>query len=218
MIDLSTNGWLDVKNYLNSLKLSPGKRRQLHRMLARKVASFARQNTRDQTLVSGAPMQARAPQNPDYDQGKKRGKMLKKIARNQHMNAIGTEGLGKVYWSDALMGIIAARQQEGAVLKKSSRPRGNNRSGDEPATKAQALRLVRLGFERRVGKQYLKANPSWIQKNLTIDQASLLIRTLGGEQPRRERMVLPARPFLGVSPAQNQALSLLIFEWFKLHR
>ena len=222
MLRISSTGYRDVQNYLDSLKLSPGKRKQLHRALARKVSGFARRNIRAQQTVGGGAMKARAPQNPDYDNGKTRGKMLRKIAKEKHMKAIGETNFGKVYWRDSLMGQIAARQQEGAMIERSRRGRergGRDGWGHDPATQAQAKRLVSLGFKRRVKGRYIKASPAWICQNMTINHAGKLIRILGGNSSRTPGTVLlPARPFLGVSPQENAELTELIEDLLTRYR
>lgn len=200
----------DVQNYIATLKLSPQKRRQMHRALARKVAGYARQNTRKQQTPDGHAFAARAKPNPAYDDGKKRGKMLKKIAREKHMKAIGDEHRGKVYWSDGLMGKIAARQQYGARIDKTHRKKGNaNYSGDKPATHEQAMRLISLGAKIR--DRGFKPSVHWIRANLTIKRAGFLIRELGGQQSSADKsFILPSRSFLGVSVSQNTELTDLI--------
>lgn len=227
MLRISSTGYRDVQNYLDSLKLTPGKRKQLHRALARKVAGYARRNVRSQTEVDGGAFQARAPQNPDYDSGKKRGKMLQRLAREKHMKAIGEDQFGKVYWKDGWLGSVAKRQQEGARLDMQAERerRGRNRNGgdgwgNDPATKSQAKRLVSLGFKRRVkGRGYLKASPAWIRKNMTIHHAGLLIRILGGRSAAMQRFAnLPSRTFLGVSPRENAELRDIIIDLLLRYR
>lgn len=227
MLRINATGYRDVQNYLDSLKLTPGKRKQLHRALARKVAGYARRNVRSQTDVDGGAFAKRAPQNPDYDSGKKRGKMLQRIARERNMKAIGEDHQGKVYWQDGWLGSVAKRQQEGARLDmqaERSRKKRNRFGGDgwgnDPATKAQAKRLVSLGFKRRAkGRGYLKASPAWIRKNMTIHHAGMLIRILGGRSAAMQRYAnLPARHFLGVSPRENAELQDIISDLLLRYR
>lgn len=215
MLVITPVGMKSVLRRLQALQLPPNKLKQIHRALARKVATNTRKHARDQRTPDGSSWKARAPLDPKYDDGKKRGKMMRRITKGEHMKAIGNPGEGKVYWSNGWLGSVAKRQQEGArfnlAAEKSRKKRsrdGTDGWGNDPATKTQAMRLLSLGFKRRVkGKGYMKANQLWIRKNMTINQAGLIIRILEPDKSKRNGTgVLPARPFLGVSPQENTEL------------
>lgn len=216
MIKIKAEGYRDVANYLDSLRLTPGRRKQLYRKLARKIASFARQNIRKQQTVGGGAMQAPAKASPYYNDGKQRGKMLRRIAKGSNMKAIGEGDKGKVYWSSGLLGEIAQRQQEGATLTRAYRTKkekAQDGGTNGMATKAQALRLINLRAVIR--ENGFLPTVDWICANISLKQAGLIIRKMkekGGDTAPKAWKI-PERPFLGVSDEENRQLREIIEEF-----
>ncbi|MEB4591385.1 phage virion morphogenesis protein [Candidatus Thiothrix sp. Deng01] len=221
MLVITPAGMASVLRQLQALSLPPGKLKQIHRALARKVASNTRKHARQQRTPDGGGWKPRAAPNPLYDDGKNRGRMMRRITRAAHMDAVGNAGEGKVYWANGWLGSVAKRQQEGARInlasersRKGRKRAGADGWGNDRATRVQAMRLVSLGFQRRArGKGRQQASAAWIRKNLTINQAGLIIRILQPDAGKRKNSsVLPARPFLGVSPQENAELRQLLTE------
>lgn len=235
MFEFEQRGLFDLQRSLQALKLPPKQRQAIHRALARKVSGYARQHIRHQESPDGAAFAARKEPDPAYDDGKKRGKMLKRIARAKHMKEFATPELGKTYWKDGLMGTIATRQQEGGRFPITNRSRkgrhrdGKDGWGGDHATKRQALRLLSLGYRtnwRRGSKQrdargYWKPSAKWIQSNLTINVAGWLIRYLEAKQGlaykhgharQRGEGKLPPRAFLGVNQREMSEMDQYILD------
>ena len=83
-----------------------------------------------------------------------------------------------------------------------------NKSLKSPATRKQARKLRELGFKRRRGKgwrgnRWMQPSLKWIEANMSIAQAGLIIRILGDAPKEHWTTVLPSRAFLGATVAEQ---------------
>jgi hypothetical protein len=107
--------------------------------------------------------------------------------------------------------VVASTHQQGHTFKITAasrakvKPSGADKG--EPASRAQARKLRRLGF-KRPGKrkgQYRSASLGWITENINYAQAGLLIKKLRDEPAKQSWEIrLPARPFLGANAQQRE--------------
>lgn len=187
--------------HLDLLRLTPSKRRTVLRSLGRIVRKNARQRIKTQTTVDGGAMQARSPNS------KKRGPMLNGLARRMIVKTdINT---AVVRWRG---GRVAHKQQTGESEKMTPEKMRQRESTEtlarsDPCSRRQARRLRELGYKIRRGHGWKQPSLKWIQANLKMGQARLLIRELSGEQPKTEwNTGVPARPFLGVTASENREM------------
>jgi hypothetical protein len=197
MIDLDIQGLHEVNNALSRLRLPPEKRRWVHGMLVRKVRVFSRARIRSQTNVDGSPWEPRKRET--------KSKMMAGLSRR--MRARGGHSDGVVDW---VGGKVARFQQEGGTEKwnaaKAARRYGDAKK-DMPASRLQGIRLRELGYKIRRGRGWKSPNLKWITSNMTMQQASFMIRTLSNQSSVSEwETKTPGRSFLGVTPEEQQAL------------
>lgn len=219
MIRVNSNG-VSLFRQLEALRLTNQKKKRINRSLARKVAMYARKNIREQSDIYGHSFKKRADVAPEYDTGRRRGKMLRNITKAKHMKVKADAEKGTVYFSNPLIGTTAKQQQDGWTIPSQAAPgnrdSGSGNRGEQPATKRQAQRLLSLGFKARTGKRgYSRPPLKWIPENMTINQAGLITRILDTEQRaerRRGSGQLPGRAFLGVRDNESRELSQLLVD------
>lgn len=203
-IDLKIKGGLSVQQQLRALRLPAGKRRTINRALARKVASFSRTRIRQQRGLDGRAWEGRKS-------GK--GKMLRGLSKRMQIQA-HADG-GKIRFAG---GKVAYKQQHGHKetfdADKAAKRNGNSGNTDnKPATRSQARRLKALGYRRKRGQRYSRPTQAWIIRNISMNQAGAIIRSMSGGRSAKEWTVeLPARSFLGVTDADDVVLLDLLVE------
>lgn len=193
---------LTVKQQLTLLALPANKRVALLKKLGRSQRAKARQRIREQKTVTGQKFTSRSD-------GKKT-KLLKRLGRSLEPYVKSTNRL-ELKHKSSFTGRIAARQQGGGVeqMSKQRMVRIHGKPDyDAPCTRAQAKALTAEGYEvkRKKGKNYRKASISEIMANLSQGKASLILQQLR-DKPSKQRwpIPVPARPFLGDTPANVQA-------------
>lgn len=191
---------------LEVLTLHPAKRAKLLRKMGGQVASWSKENIRAQRTIDGSPMTPRQRKH-------KRKAMLSRMRRRLGVFR-KDEWSMYVGWKTG-EGYIGYQQQYGATHTHTAASREKSQptpeKNDKPATRTIAKALIAAGYRKPVprsrgkGRRFARASIGWIQDNMTVAQAGLLVHILRGDplrRPRRWTSTIPARPFLGVNPTQ----------------
>lgn len=193
---------LTVKHQLTLLALPANKRVALLKKLGRSQRAKARKRIREQKTVTG---QKFTPRNDG-----KKTKLLKRLGRTLEPYVKSSNRL-ELKHKASFTGRIAARQQGGGVeqMNKQRMARIHGKPDYKaPCTRAQAKALAAEGYKvkRKKGRNFRKASISEIMANLSQGKASLILQQLRNK-PRKQRwsIPVPARPFLGDTPANVQA-------------
>lgn len=212
-VALSKTQLADVRRAVAALDLPAAKRHRLVWRMGRAVIRYTRANARAQHTPEGAGW-------PKRRHGKR--KMIRKLASYLVQRAVyGGEGTRIVFdrgGKKIRPGMIAGWQQRGATISMNAGRPATDRSAQtqtkKPASRRQARALVRLGYtqpvaytvSRRRGTRRRVA-AKWITENMSAKQAGLIIRKMRNQPEKNAwQIVLPGRPFLGVSDSQVAAL------------
>ncbi|MGL4925624.1 MAG: hypothetical protein ACRC4K_02135 [Plesiomonas shigelloides] len=181
----------------------PQRQRFLWRVAKHGLIQLAKRNIRQQRTPEGQAWPAR-----------KRGKrkMLMGLGRLLAVKENKVDGSVTIYFKRGRYGrmhggAVAYAQQHGTTVSMHATARGHT---SYMATRAQARRLISLGYEVRRresdanGKKKKaiskRATLSWITTNLSMQQAGMIIRRMKGRTPKQNwSITLPAREFLGAS-------------------
>lgn len=197
-ITVDVRGLLSVQKQLEVLRMPTSMRRRLLSRTAKEVIRDSKKRVRNQMDLDGNPFEKR--------QRKRRRKMLSGLAKRekvlQNTGAEAKVGFGKS--NDAR---IAAMHQYGheQTVSASSLPK-NNTAKDGDATRRQAQALIEAGYKipRKGGKGTKRPSQKWIMQNLTVGKAGAILRWLRDQDETAKtswKVKLPARSFLGASPA-----------------
>lgn len=213
---------LDTRRTVAQLRLlaMPAKKRErLVWRAANELKKVASRNISQQQDWSGQPWTPRKRGKRKMLQGLKKLIVIQQTGSNAaditfKKGAYGLHGA-----------VVANTHQQGhtfnitAASRAKVKPAGAGK--EQPASRAQARKLRRLGF-KRPGKrkgQYRAASLGWINEHLNYAQAGLLIKKLRDE-PAKQRweIHLPARPFLGANARQREqaferALQSIDYGW-----
>lgn len=180
------------------------------RMMGMDVRKYSRDRIRKQIDLSGSPFKARK------DTANKR-KMLIGIGKSMAVMSRASSGGGVVVgWKNKFEGDIARRQQHGDTEKMTAavaKQRYGQPDYKGPCSKKQVKALVELGYRQPVpgkaGKWTTKRVPrKWIEQNLTLGQAGLILRTMRGEIAKSSwEITLPPRVFLGVTDQETAQIT-----------
>jgi phage virion morphogenesis protein len=194
------SGVLAVFNHLRS----PAERKRLMGSLAKTVVTNSKRRVSAQTDLDSSPWA------PRKDRSNRR-KMLRKIGRLITVIR-ATENDALIGFDSARTARIAAAHQYGdsATVKADElNRRPGQQPGSTPATRQQAKALLEAGFKyRRRPGGYKTPSLKWITQNMSMAQASLVLRELRGAR-QQWTVTLPARSFLGVSEADKTELTNL---------
>lgn len=202
MLRLEIRGVSGVSRQLDLMKLPPGKRRTVMRTLGRMVRANSRDRVKSQTTLSGGAMQRRSAKS------QAKGAMLKGLGKRM-LVITDSPDTARVTWRG---GRVAAKQQHGSrerITAEDMRKREGEEklSRSDPASRRQGRRLLELGYKIRRGKGWKRPSLKWITSNMTMGQAGRIVRILSNETPKDAWDVgLPARPFLGVTSAENREM------------
>lgn len=198
---------MGVQNRLKLLQMPPARRRRLLSQLGRQVRVNSRRRLRTQTDLNGQPWQERA--------SKSRKRMLMGMSKRLHVKA--SDGSVEIGFS-GVVGQIARKQQDGIdevmTAEKMQRIHGQPNYSD-PCTREQARALRDAGYKARKesGKGYRRVGIGHIMATLSQGQAGLILRILRDQKAKQKWIIpLPARSFLGVTPAESEALISTVFE------
>lgn len=186
-------------------------KRRYNYYLALEAGKLARAHTKAQQDLDGRPFAKRAM--------KPAKKVLTRLAQRKRLLITSDADAGTVTWRKALAGIVARVHQEGHSGKARALKRaemralqlpGNLPAGSAPASKGQLRSLRRLKVDVNAPKL----------RNLTWLRAGVIIKYLRRRQagtlkaPRQTQwqVPVPARSFLGASPAERRDLASRVFK------
>lgn len=191
---------------LELLSMSPQKRAKLLRKMGGEIMSMAKANIRTQHTIDGTPMTPRKRKH-------KRKRLLSALRKAMRVKRINGHSMS-VQWQRGPC-LIAGQQQYGHTQKhnaaSSEAHRPPREKNDRPATRSVAKALIAAGYRKPVarkrgkGRMFKRASIKWVQSNMTVGQAGMLVHFLRGDpsrRPQRWSSTIPARPFLGVNPKQ----------------
>lgn len=194
-IDLNERELLSVLDRLSMLSLPRPKRVRLLKELGRAEIRETAKRIRTQKNTDGSPMARR--------KNGKRKKMFKRMASGLEPYVLNDGYDLNLTWRNKTKGRIAARHATGQTQRMTAqqvRRRFGPPNYKEPATKPQARKLREIGFTVRQGKKKRSKKPTlkWIQENLSMGKAGLIIRTMTNK-PQLSAWDIPIadRPFLG---------------------
>jgi len=205
-IDTDPASTLRLMDQIDVLTMDPRRRRLLMRKIGKSVIKDTRLHIKKQQTVTGKKMEPRAKK-------RVRRKLLSKMGKGLVTKFTPDNREGVVTWKNPGHAMVASRHQHG-VPESFGSVKAKKMYGTpdykKPATPRQAASLIKAGYRARVarkrgkGKAVLKrVSKKWIQDNLTLGQAGLILRLLRtGETkgPQRWAIKVPERPFLGVTP------------------
>lgn len=226
--NMDVRGLLDVEAQLALVSLPHKLRRRLLNRVALRLRTPMRRRIRKQQDVNGG---AFAPRKRPREDGNT--KMLSGLAAHISVTRL-TSDEAQLGWKSRKTAIIANVHNSGMEqTRTAAQMRAWSRQSPGTATERQAKRLHRLGYlvrvpsnlpvdytyvggkriRRRMNKWDMRwehPSVSWIQENLSFEQAGLLIKKLKGERSRPQtwKIRLPKREFFGV--ASQREISELI--------
>lgn len=194
-IDVNSRDILGALDRLALLELPKPKRTWILKELGRAEIRNTQKNIRQQKNSDGTPMARR--------KNGKRTKMFQRMANGLEPYVIDDSHTLNLTWKNKLTARIAARHSAGQTQKmtvQQVRRRFGEPSYKAPASKGQAKKLREIGFTVRQGKKRKTKKPSlkWIQENLSMGKAGLIIRIMTNK-PQQGAWDIPLadRPFLG---------------------
>ncbi|WP_421180630.1 phage virion morphogenesis protein [Aeromonas enteropelogenes] len=207
-----------LRKDLHLLALTAKKRRQLTSKIGREVAKTSRAHIR----------RLQAPDGSAWEpiKSKRKPTRIKRMAKRLKSKA--DAGSATLFFTGSHAGIVPPRNHFGdretghAPRRKSQRPRMSVRGKKrEPfkystapqCTRWQAIELHRLGYavlsQRGKRRRYRKPSARWIQENVGMAKAGIMIRMMRDEPVKKSWTIkTPARPLL--PKANDPALIVLI--------
>ena len=210
-VKTTVSGAKKIRRQLSVLKMSDAERAKKHKLLAREVQKNSKRRIRLQRSLNGGSFAKR--------KGSSRKKMLRGLSRK--LIAYSDADNGTITYSNRLTGSIAKAHQEGiAQVMTASKARAIYGVADKdlPATRKQAKALRAEGYKirRKGSKGYKPATLKWIRENLTQDKAGVILRLMRDEKSLSQWTIpLPARPYLGATPQESDAMATFIFDDIK---
>lgn len=219
MLSVDTKGDLKLQRQIQALMLPANQRKKINRKLGREVIKQSRARIRQQKTLSGGKFSPRA--------NGRREKLLLRMMTGKKVKVWAGPNKTTVGWKNGLTGKIARAQQDGYIenfnAAKVARLALASDDNGGSATKAQAKKLLSLGYERSVGTyktgpkkgkaRKKKVSQRWIMENLDAGYAGILIRTIGKEDIKKSwDVVVPARPFLGLNKTEIKDLGKQIID------
>lgn len=187
---------IGLKNQLKIARMTPQKRRRLLNRAMVRLRAIFRRLIRSRQDIHGQPFVARKRK-------KKKGgnRVLGGLSRLLVVTKL-TDKYGVLGWSNPRTAMIANVHNDGMQLKAEKRGTSGPRQKrhGSPCTKRQAKRLHHLKYSipKKNGKGYKRANLEYIEKNISFDQAGVLIRILKGPKKSTGWQInLPKRQFMG---------------------
>ncbi|AHF77576.1 Phage protein [Sodalis praecaptivus] len=209
--ELNKEQFQQLQGALKRLALpAPKRRRLLWRIAKYGVEAAAKRNVRNQCSPDGEAWPGRKT--------RRKGKMLRqmpKLIRIREMPAIDSVRLylfGGHYRNakgPLPAGVVGYVQQQGMKVTVKREQVTGAKQDDRAATRRQAKRLRKAGYQVRKGKRWRKPGYQEIEQNMSARQAGLLIRKLENKPVKTSWQIdLPARAFLGIGQDEfNKALA-----------
>lgn len=223
MIASRVLGEQSLRHQLQMLALPPAKRRKVLLQLGKMSREAAKKRITNQTNIGGSRFA------PRKRKERARLKMLRGLKKGLVVNT-NTDSTTITY-KNGIMGRIARAQQEGIAqtVTAAQMARRNPTASSKPATRIQARALIAEGFVvrgpgsfentagRRVYKKGIRTpgKVGWITKNMSMQQAGAILRSMRGRGA--SSWVLPgtARSFLGAAAGDVDAMLGTIFQTLK---
>jgi hypothetical protein len=204
-IDTDLRSRLRLNHQLEVLSMGSARRRLFLRQIGKEVRSDSRKNVRGQKTVTGTRMAPRAT--------KKKKRMFRAMSKGM-VTEIKNDHSADITWKNRGQAMIAYKHHHG-IPENITAAKAKKRYGvpdyKKQATPAQARALNKEGFRLRVARKrgkggaVLKRVPQkWIQDNMTVGKAGLILRLMRTDSPRGKQswqIKVPARPILGATPA-----------------
>ena len=219
MINVTLQGQGLILKKLDDIK-SPALRRRVINKTARAVIKATKARTRSQTDITGKAFgpystntHHRRPR-PASGKRKSNNKMLVRLFAKLAVTELTADG-ATIGWRNSFEGSLAGKHHYGytQTVRKTSlaKEKNTNPEGrDAPATRQQAKALLEAGFKMRVkGKAYKTPSIKAITQSLKIGQAGLILRILRGGSKDSWQTNIPARPTLGVSQQDIDAVAAI---------
>lgn len=215
---ITPQGLNDAQMELALLALPAKKRQRALWRIADGIRQNSKRNDKAQQDPEGKPWTPRKHQ-------RKRGnktKMFRYLPNG--MKVKDTPEYAEVYFARATKGnsnfsagVIANMHQTGTSVhingsnfKRKMREYEQRKGLDKSAaTVKQARFLVKLGMKRRNKKRWVRATSSWIQQNISYQQAGLLISKLQNDTAAGKSswdVKLPKRGLLGISQQEGRKI------------
>lgn len=208
MISVNIEGMIDAVRRLDSL--TPKLRKQIYRKAARQLVKSSKDRIDSQTDLDGQPFK------PAADGSRRKllvGKSGKPGVRRLLSVLSATDSSAEIGWKNPFFGSIAFKQQFGFSEPTKARNRKKEVDYSAPANRQQAKALIDAGYKKRRPRGgYKTPSIRWITQNITTGQAGLILRILQGPKVSTGTTTVPARSFLGVTPADLNALEDLLNE------
>lgn len=207
MIKFDVFGQLSVEKRLQLMTMPAPKRRRIISGIGREIKRSAIRNIRNQRNVDGTPWKERA----DGSGRKMMLGMRRRIYYTVSHASTEISFKGKAKY-------IAREQQDGSrtiMTAGMASSRAKDTHYEKPATRKQAKALREVGYKiRRKGtKGWKKPSLKWIENNMKVGQAGLILRTLRNEPSKTQwEIVLPPRSFLGLSEVEVKDMVNRIFD------
>lgn len=202
---------------LQLLSLTPARRKRAMSQIGREVTKQTRKNVRSQTSVRGSMF------DPRKKKRTRKGKMLSGFVKGRNIRQKATGHSVEVGFRNDLMGRMANEHQSGTRTTFKAKPMSSSQKKDwreQPATRAQASAMIRLGFRvERKGGRKKRVSQAWIMKSLTRLQALGVLYKLNNDRQGKQSWTieLPAREFFANDAAwvKDMATAVMRAEYQK---
>ncbi len=200
MIQIQLRNAAEIARGLGAIE-APGTRNKIFRKLAKLAIKSIKTRTTQQRQPDG---QAFAPH-----AGRRKRKMLTRLIRRLAVVDITREGI-TIGWRNRVESMIGARHQFGhkQTVHKRDLARQAPLRRNDPATRRQARALIDAGYTipRANGRGSRRPTVRYIITHLSMGRAGAILRALRGSRDSWTTE-LPARPFLGLSADDLDAIS-----------
>lgn len=219
-IDTDKSAHLKLSDQIDVLTMSPAQSKKLLKMMLSDVRAKARHNVATQTTITGEKFK------PRTKRAKNRRRMLRGLSRQLSIMPKSSH-YGEVGWKVGFTAMLGRVHQDGMVTTKTPAKAGKKPwfSKDyykKPVTPGLAKALNRNGFKLRVARKRGKGgavlkrvSTKWLQgqneegkNNMSFGRGAFILRVLlygKRKKPKKWKVKVPARPFLGVTPENADA-------------
>lgn len=190
-----------VRQRIESLLLSPARKRDVLSKLDKLIVKQNKARVRSQLNIDNSPYSPR--------RNKRRKKMLLKLG--QRINEVSiTESSSLISFKNKRDSNIASKHQFGSTqimsAKQLKSADKNPKSTTDFATKRQAEALLEVGFKaRKADGNFRTPSKTWIMTNMTIGQAGAILNDMRVTKELWEIILVP-REVLGFSETDKHAI------------
>ena len=204
-LTVAVSGQERLNRQLDAFRKDVRARQKHARKLGGYVRTDAKRNIRNQRSFEGASFA------PRKDARRKR-RMLQGLHDDMKVISKAQEGGGVIVsWPNAFEAGIAGRHQWGLGEEWNPKRMAASRGKPDyraPCTRKQAKALIREGYRApRKGKPPQRVTVRQLEERFSLGQAGVILRMLRTGSARGKQSwvdTVPARPFLGVTPAQAE--------------